>query len=245
MDRIIFDRMAELDQEHWWYVGRRGILSDIINRYGQPSPHARILEIGCGTGHNLPMLAQFGSLDACELDEEARNLATQRLGRPVHKSRLPDLSAFEPASYDIIALLDVLEHVPDDESALQAIKQLLKPGGKLLLTVPANRWMWSGHDVAHHHFRRYSRSGLKRLVHGADFRIRLLSYFNTLLFPPIAAVRAANKLLKRVEADDTLPSADVNRLLQKIFSLEKGLVGRLPMPFGVSLVAVLERSDAI
>jgi SAM-dependent methyltransferase len=241
MDRIIFDRMAELDQEHWWYVARREILSEVILRYSRPDPHARILEIGCGTGHNLPMLAQFGLLDACELDDEARQLATQRLGRPVRESRLPDLSAFEPASYDFIALLDVLEHVEEDKSALHAVRQLLKPGGKLLLTVPANKWMWSGHDVAHHHFRRYSRSDLKRLVQGTDFRVRLLSYFNTLLFPPIAAVRAANKLLKRVEADDALPSAVVNRLLQKLFSIEKNLVGRLPMPFGVSLVAVLER----
>jgi SAM-dependent methyltransferase len=241
MERVIFDRMAELDQEHWWYVARREILSDILARHGTDGSSASILEIGCGTGHNLKMLGRFGSLDACELDDEARELAAQRLGRPVRESRLPDLSAFEPASYDIIALLDVLEHVPEDEAALQAIRQLLKPGGKLLLTVPANKWMWSGHDVAHHHFRRYSRGDLKRLVRKSGFRVRLLSYFNTLLFPPIAAVRAANKLLKRVEADDALPSAGINRLLQKIFSLEKKLIGRVSMPFGVSLVAVLER----
>lgn len=241
MDRIIFDRMAELDQEHWWYVARREILAEVINRYGNTCSPARVLEIGCGTGHNLAMLAQFGALDACELDDEARELASRRLGRPVRESRLPDLSAFQPASYDIIALLDVLEHVPEDEAALEAIKQLLKPGGKLLLTVPANKWMWSGHDVAHHHFRRYSRSDLKRLVRRSGFQIRLLSYFNTLLFPPIAFIRAISKLLKRVEADDALPSRNINKLLQKIFVLEKSLVGRLRMPFGVSLIAVLER----
>lgn len=142
MDRIIFDRMAELDQEHWWYVARREILAEVISRYGNTCSPARVLEIGCGTGHNLPMLAQFGALDACELDDEARELASRRLGRPVRESRLPDLSAFRPASYDIIALLDVLEHVPEDEAALEAIKQLLKPGGKLLPTAArlASEW---------------------------------------------------------------------------------------------------------
>lgn len=241
MERVIFDRMAELDQQHWWYVARREILSTIIAERVAPGPTASILEIGCGTGHNLAMLSQFGWVDACELDDEARGLATQRLGRPVHEARLPDLSRFEPASYDMIALLDVLEHVPDDKAAIEAIATLLKPGGKLLLTVPANQWMWSGHDVAHHHFRRYSRGGLKQLATLAGLDIDLLSYFNTLLYPPIAAIRAVNKLLGRAEADDALPSTGVNRLLRKIFSVEKSLVGRVPMPFGVSLVAVLKR----
>lgn len=243
MERVIFDRMAELDQQHWWYVARREILSTIIAERIVTGANASILEIGCGTGHNLAMLSEFGWVDACELDDEARGLATQRLGRPVHEARLPDLSRFEPASYDMIALLDVLEHVPDDKAAIEAISTLLKPGGKLLLTVPANKWMWSGHDVAHHHFRRYSRDGLKKLVKGAGLDIDLLSYFNTLLYPPIAAIRAVNKLFGRAEADDALPSTGVNRLLRKIFSIEQRIIGRVPMPFGVSLVAVLKRPE--
>lgn len=242
MERVIFDRMAELDQQHWWYVARRDILSKIIADRVEAGPTTNILEIGCGTGHNLAMLSQFGWVDACELDEEARGLATERLGRPVQEARLPDLSRFKPASYDLIALLDVLEHVPDDTAAIEAIARLLKPGGKLLLTVPANKWMWSGHDVAHHHFRRYSRRDLKGLVRRTGLKIDLLSYFNSLLYPPIAAVRILNKLLGRAEADDALPSRGVNGLLQRIFAAEKALIGHVPLPFGVSLVTVLSRS---
>ena len=239
MERVIFDRMADFDQEHWWYVARRKILAEVIGRIVAPPAQSRVLEIGCGTGHNLAMLQQFGQVDACELDSEARRLASIRLGRPVHEARLPDLSAFEPGSYDVIALLDVLEHVEDDAAALSTIRQLLKPGGSLILTVPANKWMWSGHDVAHHHHRRYARADLQRLASRCGFESRLMSHFNSLLFPLIAGVRLFNKLAHRHEADDAMPSPVVNQMLEKIFAFEANLIGRVDLPVGVSLLAVL------
>jgi SAM-dependent methyltransferase len=241
MERAVFDRMAELDQEHWWFLARRRILDQLIERVVRPPVQARVLEVGCGTGHNLPMLGRFGSVDACELDKSARTLASKRLGRKVKDARLPDLSMFERNGYDMVALLDVLEHVPDDIGSLRAIHRRLKPGGALLLTVPANPWMWSAHDVAHHHFRRYTRAGLSRLFMQAGFEVQLLSYFNSLLFPPIAAARLLHKAAGRDSADDALPGAKVNGLLNTVFGLEAGLIGRLPMPFGVSLAAVVRR----
>ena len=241
MERAVFDRMAELDQEHWWFLARRRILDQLIERVVRPPVQARVLEVGCGTGHNLPMLGRFGSVDACELDKSARTLASPRLGRKVQDARLPDLSMFERNGYDMVALLDVLEHVPDDIGSLRAIHRRLKPGGALLLTVPANPWMWSAHDVAHHHFRRYTRAGLSRLFMQAGFEVQLLSYFNSLLFPPIAAARLLHKAAGRDSADDALPGAKINGLLNTVFGLEAGLIGRLPMPFGVSLAAVVRR----
>ncbi len=241
MERAVFDRMAELDQEHWWFLARRRILDQLIERVVRPPVQARVLEVGCGTGHNLPMLGRFGSVDACELDRSARTLASKRLGRKVKDARLPDLSMFERNGYDMVALLDVLEHVPDDIGSLRAIHRRLKPGGALLLTVPANPWMWSAHDVAHHHFRRYTRAGLSRLFMQAGFEVQLLSYFNSLLFPPIAAARLLHKAAGRDSADDALPGAKINGLLNTVFGLEAGLIGRLPMPFGVSLAAVVRR----
>src|SRR5204863_3409674 len=127
----------------------------VIERIVQPPRDARVLELGAGTGHNLAMLSRFGHVEASELDPVARKLASERLGREVLEAALPDLSMFPADSYDLIALLDVLEHVTDDLGSLQAIHGLLKPGGALLLTVPINPWMWSAHDVAHHHHRRY------------------------------------------------------------------------------------------
>ena len=243
MEAKVFERMAELDSTHWWFIARRNILKSVIQRIVRPPAKARILEIGCSTGHNLGMLGEFGHVEASELDPTARKLAAKRLGRKVEAAALPNLSAFPEASYDLVALLDVLEHVADDRAALAAIRTRLKPGGKLLVTVPANPWMWTAHDAAHHHHRRYTKSQLEKEVRDAGFAIDLLSPFNTILFPLIAAVRAAGKVTGRESADDAMPPAPLNKLFQGLFGLESGLIGRLPMPFGVSLVAVARRTD--
>ena len=241
MERKVYEQMAKLDGAHWWFTARRRILDGLIERIVKPPRNARILELGAGTGHNLAMLSRFGSVEASELDPVAREIASERFGKPVVEAALPDLSMFPAASYDLIALLDVLEHVPDDKSSLAAIFERLKPGGALLLTVPINPWMWSAHDVAHHHHRRYRTAEIRKLALDAGYEIDLLSPFNSLLFPPIAAVRLAGKLIGKDDSDDAMPSAPVNKILDAVFGLERGLIGRVPLPFGVSLVAVLRR----
>jgi SAM-dependent methyltransferase len=241
MERAVFDRMAELDQDHWWFLARRRILKTLIERVVRPPKNSRILEVGCGTGHNLAMLKSFGSLEASELDHCARALASKRLPGKVKEAKLPDLSMFDRNGYDLIALLDVLEHVPDDLASLRAIHHRLKPGGALLITVPANPWMWSAHDSAHHHFRRYTRKQLQELFLRSGLEVQLLSYFNTLLFPLVAAARILGKITRKESADDRLPGPRVNAALNKIFGLEAWLLGRVPLPFGVSLVAIVRR----
>jgi SAM-dependent methyltransferase len=241
MERAVFDRMAELDQHHWWFLARRRILKALIERVVRPPKKARILEVGCGTGHNLAMLKTFGRVEASELDRCARAVANKRLPGKVKEAKLPDLSMFERNGYDLIALLDVLEHVPDDLASLRAIHRRLKPGGALLMTVPANPWMWSAHDAAHHHFRRYTKKQLEELFLRSGLEVQLLTYFNSLLFPLVAAARLLGKITRRDSADDKLPSEWVNAVLDKIFGFEARLLGRVPMPFGVSLVAVVRR----
>lgn len=244
MDRAVFKRMAELDDRHWWFTARRRILSSVIRRVVRPPRDARILELGCGTGHNLAMLGSFGTVDASELDPIAREIAARRLGRPVAAAALPDLSMFPDRSYDLIALLDVLEHVDADRDAMKSIWTRLKPGGALLLTVPANPWMWSAHDVAHHHHRRYRKEELAAIARETGFDIQMLSPFNSLLFPLIAAARWIGNRRGTEIADDALPPRPVNAALDRIFGLESSLIGRVPLPFGVSLVAVLRRPPA-
>ena len=241
MDRKVFDQMAKLDATHWWFTARRRILDGLIERVVKPPQDARILELGAGTGHNLAMLSRFGHVEASELDPIARELASERLGRPVVEAALPDLMMFPAATYDLIALLDVLEHVVDDKGSLAAIFGRLKPGAALLLTVPANPWMWSAHDAAHHHHRRYRKREIAALARAAGYDIELLSPFNSLLFPPIAAVRLIGRLRGDESSDDAMPGALVNKTLEAVFGLERELIGRVPMPFGVSLVAVLRR----
>jgi SAM-dependent methyltransferase len=239
MDRIIFDRMAALDQTHWWYVARRRILADLIARKVKPPKAAHILEIGCGTGHNFPVLSAFGHVDALEVDAPARAIASARLGRDVGSAPLPELTGIPDGRYDLIALLDVLEHIEGDKAALASIRAKLKPGGRILVTVPANEWMWSAHDTVHHHYRRYNPGTLRAVAAEAGLKVDLLTHFNSLLFPLAAAVRIAGKLTGREEADDAQPPAPLNALFTAVFGLERHLVGRVPLPFGISLAAVL------
>lgn len=244
MERAVYDRMAELDQQHWWFTARRRILAEVIERIVKPPKDAEILEIGCGTGHNLEMLARFGRVEGSEYDDHAREIAAKRIGRPITKVCLPDLDAYAEGRFDLIALLDVLEHVDADKATLQSILPRLKPGGALLLTVPINPWMWSAHDVSHHHKRRYRKAEIRDLLSGAGFDVQLLSPFNTLLYPAVAAARIAGKALGRDKADDEMPGKAVNTVLDRVFGLEAGLIGRVPMPVGVSLVAVARRPRA-
>jgi len=136
---------------------------------------------------------------------------------------------------------DKERHVSNDLASLRSIHRRLKPGGALLLTVPANPWMWSAHDAAHHHFRRYTKKQLEELFLRSGLEVQLLSYFNTLLYPLVAAARIAGKVTRKESADDKLPSAPINATLNKLFGLEAAMLGRIPMPFGVSLVAVVRR----
>ena len=244
MERHVYDRMAELGQTHWWFRARRRVLAEIVRRVARPPKDARILEVGCGPGHNLAMLKAFGEVEGVELDEAAGKIAAARVGCPVAQGALPDLKGIKRGAYDVIALLDVLEHVVDDKASMAALFGLLKPGGALLLTVPANPWMFSAHDVAHHHHRRYRKREIAALAHGAGFKIDLLTPFNTLLFPVIAGARALGKVTGKEGGDDALPAAPLNRLLEGVFASERWLAGRVPLPFGVSLVAVLRRPSA-
>src|ERR1700712_5747123 len=136
MDRIVYDRMAAHDSTHWWYRARRDILADYLTREGNLPKDARILEIGCGTGHKLPMLGAFGSVEAIEIDPAARAIASERLRPPGTSAPLPALPGVERGAYDLIAVLDVVEHIEDDVAALKAMSSCLKPGGKILITVP-------------------------------------------------------------------------------------------------------------
>ena len=238
MERVVYQQMAELDERHWWYRARRKVLAELIRREARPPAGAQILEIGCGTGHNLAMLSQFGHVDGLELDAEARALSEKRLGRRIMSSPLPDLAEVPDRHYDLIGAFDVIEHIADDEAALASIAAKLKPGGKFVMAVPAHQWMWSAHDVVNHHQRRYSKRNLKALIDGSPLKLDKIGYLNSLLFPLAVVERAASKLLGNDNADVKLPPAPLNAALEKVFAAERYLVGRLPLPPGLSLFAV-------
>ena len=238
MDRVVYDRMAAHDSTHWWYRARRDILRDYLTHFGDLPPAARILEIGCGTGHNLPMLSGFGEVDAIEIDPAARAIAGERLGKAVGAAPLPVLPGVPRGAYDLIAVLDVVEHIEDDVAALAAMRERLAPGGKILITVPAHPWLWSAHDVVNHHHRRYTKRTLRAALASAGLKPEKLGYFNSLLFPLAAGARLLGRLTGREDSDDSPPPRAVNALFERIFRLERHLVGRVPMTPGVSLITL-------
>ena len=241
MERQVYDNMRTIERKHWWFVARRSILSDQISRLSI-GPEARILEVGCGTGGNIPMLQAFGDVVGVEPDDLSRDYAQSATGSQVFSGLLPaGLPAFE-AHFDLIAALDVLEHVDADAASVVALADLLKPGGKMLTTVPAHPWMWSRHDVAHHHKRRYRKADYEDLFHAAKLRILKTSYFNTVLFPAIASVRAVQRLAKKEgPGDDAMPSPAVNSILTALFGAERQLLRNFDLPIGVSILLIAER----
>jgi len=151
---------------------------------------------------------------------------------------LPELAGVKNRHYDLIGAFDVIEHIDDDQAAINSIAAKLKPGGKFVMTVPAHQWMWSAHDTVNHHKRRYSKRGLRRLIEGSPLKLDKIGYFNSLLFPLAIAERLAAKLRGKEDADLKLPFAPLNTALEKTFAAERHLVGRLPLPVGLSLFAV-------
>jgi SAM-dependent methyltransferase len=221
------------------------ILQAVISKLEIP-PSARILEVGAGTGGNLEMLSQFGAVDALEMDATARAIAERKShGRfRLRPGRCPDDLPFDGEQFDLICLFDVLEHIAEDTQTLVQLRRLLVQGGRILVTVPAFGWMWSRHDEFLHHKRRYTGAQLRSVVTAAGLRLDRMSYFNTLLFPLALLTRSLDRLVKpRAVPGTTMAPGLINSTLAWTFRKERFLLGRLNLPFGLSLLAVASIPD--
>jgi SAM-dependent methyltransferase len=239
-----YQLMHGLELKHWWFRGRRRILVDLLEEATNPGPPApRILDYGCGTGGNTSFYAALGSVVGIEPDWSAIRLAHVRGGANYCRSegtRLP----FRPGVFDIVVASDVLEHIEDDEAAVAEIARVIRPGGVLILTVPAHQWMFSEHDVALHHFRRYSKTSLRMLLEGTGMKIRRLSYWNASLFPLICLLRLMraghSRPVARSDRGGEAPHW-INEGLAALLAGEAAVVRRVSLPWGVSLVAAAQR----
>jgi SAM-dependent methyltransferase len=234
--------MAETEAHHWWFSGRRAILASVISSFDLPT-NARILEIGAGTGGNLPMLAQYGHVSALEMDATARSIAAAKTGGrfDIRAGFCPQDIPFVGERFDLICLFDVLEHIDEDVATLAMAKKLLNAGGRILVTVPAYRWLWSAHDEFLHHKRRYSEAELRRKVAASGLQPERVTYFNTLLFPLAVIVRIKDRLLGNSVASGTrAPPHLINQAFSALFRAERFLLNQFNLPFGVSLLCVIE-----
>ena len=247
MEKDFYLQYASVEDKHWWFIARRQILEKVICRLNLPK-NPQILEAGCGTGGNLQMLSRYGQVSAMELDEIACQLANQRQVTHVKPGSLPDNIPFT-SYYDLILILDVIEHLDDDLSALEALYYKLKPGGYLLVTVPAYKFLWSEHDEINHHKRRYQLKALKQVVKKAGYEVDYGSYFNTFLFPLVAIVRGLAKLKPKqnnnqISSDLVVPSKSVNQILKWLFASERYLIDKFTLPFGVSILLLAKKQNS-
>jgi SAM-dependent methyltransferase len=242
MESTLYPQMAALEKKHWWFSARRTIVNYFLSKLNLPTD-TKILEAGCGTGGNLSLLAQYGQVFAIESNEVAREFASQNRCAEVKAGTLPDNIPFQHEKFDLIVLLDVLEHLEEDARSLQALSEQLKAGGYLLVTVPALPFLWSQHDEKHHHYRRYVKTGLHQLVENACFKIIKLSYFNFFMFPIVLLIRLLHRVSKKEQDDLSLPPPWLNWLLKKIFASERYLINMMSLPIGVSLILIAQKSD--
>lgn len=237
MERDIYLVMAKTADRHWWYVSRRAIVRTVLTRLNLPKA-TKILEVGCGPGGELAMLSEFGTIAALEPSDLALEIARSRGFADIRKGSLPHEVPFEDGSIDVAVCVDVIEHIEDDLAGLRAINRVLRPHGWFLMTVPAFPFLFDHHDAARHHFRRYRRAPLRALLRTAGFEPVFVGYLNFFLFPMIVLKRLFDKIGKGSKNYDELPAPWANRLLASVFGSERHLIQRIPLPFGVSLIAL-------
>jgi SAM-dependent methyltransferase len=238
-----YHEMAEIQEQHWWFRGRRAHFCSLLEGL-QLTKDATILELGCGTGANLSMLKQFGTVYAAEMDEFSRNYTREHSHIAVEYGRLPDAIPFPEMNFDLICMFDVLEHVEQDSEALKALLSRLNDNGRLLLSVPATKWLFGDHDKMFHHFRRYSRKELQEKIQRSGLRLSTISYFNTFLFPLAVFARLIDFVTyKNNSTGMATPTAWMNNLFYRIFVSERPLIKRGLLPFGLSLVAIATADD--
>jgi SAM-dependent methyltransferase len=230
---------VEEDRRHWWFRGRLAVLSAVLARVLPPRP-VRLLELGCGTGNVLAALGRFGEVVGMETDPVLL-AAAREAGLDVRPGALPDDRVVPDAWAEVVLLLDVLEHLDDEAAALASARRVLAPGGWLLVTVPAYAWLWSAHDVCLGHRRRYTARRLRAVVADAGFRVERVTYFNTLLFAPLAAIRLLKRLGGGGTHDLQRPPAPLNGALERCFALERYLVPRFRLPWGASVLLLARR----
>lgn len=243
-----YQKMFEAEERHFWFRASRSIVERWLERAmceAGLGSDATLVDVGAGTGGMLGRIAGRARCIGVEYSPAGVAFCRSR-GLRVVRGGLPELP-LRPAGFDLALSMDVFEHVEDDAAAVAAVAAALRPGGRLIATVPALQWLWSEHDEALHHHRRYHKADFAALLEGAGFEVVRLTYYNSLLLPPIAAARLLGRL-RRKQRTEQVPSSDVSELpgpvneaLFRVFASEKGLLERFSMPIGASLLVDARR----
>lgn len=242
MEISTYARESEIEASHWWFTTRRWMFSKIIRSWN-PAQDAPILDVGSSSGTNLRMLKDMGFTNYSGLDmsdESIRYCREKGLGTVIKGDicKLPH----GKDQFSLILATDIIEHVENDSLAIRELYRVLKPGGHILITVPAFMSLWGLQDDVSHHKRRYRKRELKERIEDAGIRTETMYYFNYLLFAPIWAARRIINLLKiRAESENDINNPIINFLLTVIFRLDVMTARIIHPPFGVSILAIITK----
>ncbi|TSC67989.1 MAG: type 11 methyltransferase [Parcubacteria group bacterium Gr01-1014_72] len=243
MDISIYHGIAAIERNNWWYKARRDVISSLLKSFNKDGSTTgkRVLSVGCGVGGEIVFLKKYGEVFGIDSNKTAIDFCvTAGLSKEVRCADAEHLP-FSDNSFDTLFVLDVMEHVNNDDAAMKEIYRVLKIGGTLVLTVPAFQVLWTRSDERSHHHRRYTKRQVVSMVRKNNFIILKASYFNTLLFVPIAMIKLLTRVYepkKMVGKEVNTPIPFVNALLYRIFRLEATLLKWVNFPFGISVIAI-------
>lgn len=240
MESFTYEQMKKQQDEHWWYLGRKDIIDQIMRNF--VGENNKILDIGGGMGGNIELLSKYGKVTIFEKNSYAVNHLTNLNLCQVIQGSFPENIDKEWLNYDVFTMFDVLEHVSNDQQALIDLYNSMKLNGKLILTVPAYQSLFSTHDEIFHHYRRYNIREILDKSNMAGFKIQHYTYFNTLLFPIAYTSRILSKAFPKLQKyEQANNNSGGNLILKNIFSLEKHLVSKFSLPFGLSILLILKK----
>jgi len=241
-----YAEMYKLESFYWWFVARRRLLESLVKEISAKFEHPRILDVGCGTGINFSVLEKYGDTFSSDASEEALGFCKGRGIDGLVRSNVESLP-FEASSFEVVTALDMLEHIDDDLAALDELLRVTKEGGVLVITVPAYGFLWSEHDEALHHRRRYAASELRNKLANAGFTVERITYYITFLFFPILFMRFVQSLSKKsihAKTSHVILPGWLNSFLIAILGFERMLLRWINFPFGVSIVCLARKSVA-
>lgn len=250
MEKDEYRIMHDIEQSYWWFVGKQFLVKTFLKMLSINSiKRDRILDIGCGTGIILKLSKCFGVAYGMELSSEAIPFLKQRSLNFIVQADANQSTPFKDNTFSAITCLDVLEHLDNDLSLLKEMLRVCKPGGHVIVSVPALEILWSPHDIALHHKRRYAKQQMLRMIRQLNWKVIKCSYYNTILFLPILAVRKLKTFLydnKHVHSDFFMKLPGwVNKALALFFVSEIYCLRYVDLPFGVSLLLVLQKPDGV
>jgi SAM-dependent methyltransferase len=247
-DATAFEFLFNMEQKHFWHIGRKKLILDLVQRNVTDLNDSRMLEIGCGNGSVLAYLKQNNvTIEGSDIFMEALKFCRRRVPSvPLYQADILCLPFLH--EFDIVGLFDILEHIEYDEKALLEVGQVLKPGGKLIITVPAHKLLWGYFDESSRHKRRYSRPELVAKVERNGYSVKKCSFYIFFLFPLFVVIRLLNNIFRKRGRKNNLSTSVevktiplVNELFLFSLTIEKYLIRHMNLPFGASLVLIAEK----